>query len=332
MDISTILANDPELRNEIIKIYSSKENFKINKEEKFKPKALVNRARELNEIETLEVFIRPTLLVKDDDFSLPSSTTFVNRIGKEPFRKNIQKAILASGRLDMEGKDVHLGTAWVVAPGIIVTNRHVLTEKGEEKVLYSDIDIVGKTTIDFKQEHKQEHDIKLTKKFSIKKVLYRVEEFDIAFLQVEVKNSAGQELPTPILLTSQEIKKDKNICVVGYPAIDTKYPNKSFMHQLFDGELKNGIYRKGIYNFKRVSPGQIREIRQNEITHDCCTLGGSSGSVVFAYEQSEAVGIHYSGIHTKYDDNNKVIEWGKNLLIPSSIIAEKLNEAKKHLI
>jgi pimeloyl-ACP methyl ester carboxylesterase len=45
----------------------------------------------------------------------------------------------------------------------------------------------------------------------------------------------------------------------------------------------------------RISPGIITGKGSKYFTHDCSTLGGSSGSIVMSLETGYALGLHYGG-------------------------------------
>jgi len=111
--------------------------------------------------------------------------------------------------------------------------------------------------------------------------------------------------PKPIRVTG-EAKENQDVCVIGYP---TKPRDSSDIEEeIFrfnDTPSRNGV--------KRISPGKIFAL-DNKLHHDCSTLGGSSGSVVFDYIDSTAVGIHYNGSKNK------------NFFVPARIIADRLKK------
>jgi len=54
------------------------------------------------------------------------------------------------------------------------------------------------------------------------------------------------------------------------------------------------IYGK-VYNKKRLAPGSLTRLEEVLLWHNCTTLGGNSGSVVFDLNSGQAVGLHFSG-------------------------------------
>ena len=54
------------------------------------------------------------------------------------------------------------------------------------------------------------------------------------------------------------------------------------------------IYGK-VYNKKRLAPGGVTRMEDALLWHNCTTLGGNSGSVVFDLNSGQALGLHFSG-------------------------------------
>src|ERR1041385_1781642 len=69
-------------------------------------------------------FGRPSLLVQHDSFEVPAADTWKARL--DPTRAKLETAIRSVGRVEVTTLGVpFIGTAWIIAPGIAVTNRHV---------------------------------------------------------------------------------------------------------------------------------------------------------------------------------------------------------------
>ena len=69
---------------------------------------------------------RPAILVKDNSFTVDASDVWAARL--EAARANIETVIRSVGRIEVINHPrgfAYLGTGWLVAPDIIVTNRHV---------------------------------------------------------------------------------------------------------------------------------------------------------------------------------------------------------------
>ena len=72
---------------------------------------------------------RPSFLIRDDDFVIPADErVWTQRLS--PGRSFLKQVIRSVGRMEVTGHPDFqwLGTAWLVAPDLIVTNRHVATE------------------------------------------------------------------------------------------------------------------------------------------------------------------------------------------------------------
>ena len=253
---------------------------------------------------------RPVLFVQNDSFVAP-----VGNLWQDVLKKSqifIESAIKAVGRIEVRNHPrlPWIGTAWLVAPDILVTNRHVAVEfaaKENNKFVFRHHPNgrVIRASIDFKVEHK----IDMEAEFKIEEILYIEDNIklsngstspDIAFLKI----SSGSSLSTPISLLSESVEPDRNVAVIGYPARDSR--NSS---QVMDRIFGN------IYNVKRLHPGKIVTVTPSHITHDCSTLGGNSGSVVLDLETGKAVGLHFGGSYRK-----------ENYAVSASVIRERLDK------
>jgi hypothetical protein len=84
---------------------------------------------------------------------------------------------------------------------------------------------------------------------------------------------------------------------VGYPAADGRRNDPDEMQRIF----------AGVYNVKRLQPGEVRSVDGTRLVHDCSTLGGNSGSCVVDLETAEVVGLHFGGRYLQ--GNNAVPLW-----------------------
>ncbi len=233
------------------------------------------------------LFGRPALLVKNDTFEIPSSNEWKTRLF--PTKSQIDRAIKSVGRIELMDHPSFdwVGTGWMIADNVVVTNRHVamlFAEQRGKKFAFS-LSPDGKSIrsrIDFKEEHKQNEVFEA----SFNKVLF-IEELagarpDMALLQLE--NTL--RLPPPIPLSTTKRKSGDFVAVIGYPARDDR--------NNFDAMIK--VFGD-IYEVKRLAPGTITSFGDSDFvfTHDCSTLGGNSGSAVIDIATGEAVGLHFGG-------------------------------------
>lgn len=232
---------------------------------------------------------RPVLAIKENVTQL----VFVDAADSEIWRERLtraksvlDKAIPAVGRVDLRGAPLgFVGTAWLVAENIIVTNRHVAAEfavrRGDGFVFRSGATGPMSSAVDFLQEIDNPSSLV----FKVIRPLHIEESTgpDIAFFEIEMV-SGDAKLATPIDLAS-DIAATENVAAIGYPAYDSRIPEPDLMER---------IYGK-VYNKKRLAPGGITRVEATRLWHNCTTLGGNSGSVVFDLDKGQALGLHFSG-------------------------------------
>lgn len=252
---------------------------------------------------------RPVLAIHNDAATLSFSdarSEFWRSILSAAALK-LSRACKAVGRIDLHNMQgvSWVGTGWLVDEDIIVTNRHVAEvfarEKSDRFVFRAGLDRTPvKPWVDFKQEH----DNAETLLFELKECLYMAAQDgpDIAFLRVLATDKSN--IPAKIQLARGPAVNGRQIAVVGYPAKDSRIPDQDLMTSIFGD----------VYDKKRLAPGTITHVENNEIHHDCSTLGGNSGSVLIDIETGDAVGIHFAG--TFLD---------RNYAVPSNVIQEHLN-------
>lgn len=225
-------------------------------------------------------------------------------------RQGINHAIRAVGRIDLVNHPRFdwVGTGWLVTDDIIVTNRHVASEfaKGNGKSFTFRSGMLGQmsASIDFLREvDSTQADV-----FDIQQVIHIEPDNgpDISFLRVQAQG--GKKLAAPIALSKSVPAASDQVAVIGYPARDSRVPEPDLMERIFGN----------VYNRKRLAPGQIKVVRNNDVLHDCSTLGGNSGSVVLNLSSGEAVGLHFSGTFLE-----------ANFAVPASVIATRLDEVRR---
>lgn len=212
----------------------------------------------------------------------------------------------AVGRIDGDG--IHLGTGFVVGPGLVMTNRHVLEEfasplpRADKPKRWQ---MVRATTIDFSPSGNDP-----AQKFVVEAVAFAGPEqiqrlpisfakLDMALLRVQAVNGAGMALPKPYRVNQDAGWRgaDANLFVVGFPAPPGAVPRDE------KGALRHDVIERlreifGLnYRRKYFSPGLAQAGSQAWVfNHDATTLGGNSGSVVGALSGDlPAVGLHFAG-------------------------------------
>jgi endonuclease G, mitochondrial len=232
---------------------------------------------------------RPVLAIRDNVTQLVFIDDADSKIWGERLTKArplLDVAIPTVGRIDLTGAQFDwVGSGWLVAENIIVTNRHVAREFAVRKddgfaFKMGLIEQMG-ADVDFLQE------IDNPKKLVFKLVRpLHIEEPpgpDVAFFEIEMV-SGDARLAKPIELAST-VATTQQAATIGYPAYDSRIPEPDLMER---------IYGK-VYNKKRLAPGSVTRVENALLWHNCTTLGGNSGSVVFDLNSGQALGLHFSG-------------------------------------
>lgn len=242
-------------------------------------------------------FGRPAYLVRDDAVdteNTPSSSKEMDdRV--DAAKEQVSPRIPSVGRVDLRNWNrTWVGTGWVIAPDIVVTNRHVaqIFASAKDDGFDFRVNYGGKSAkayLDFKHEH-----LRGTESvFRMPEVLWIAEDgpgqHDVAFLRIRTEGEDDQPLPEPIPLISDadfaSLTVDDWVGVVGYPAQST-YNDKHDQQRIF----------QGIFDVKRFQPGKITAITQDGLVeHDATTLGGNSGSTVLDLRSGAGVALHFGG-------------------------------------
>lgn len=242
-------------------------------------------------------FTRPVYLIRRGTFFPPqdnSPDSYQIAVYLEAARSRLNQVIPSIGRIDLRNHHQDwVGTGWVVAPRTVVTNRHVAEvfarSSGRGFVFRKNDD--GRRVaayVDWRQEHQEPDE----SRFRVEDVLWIEPDgsVDVALLRIASQGEDGEAPPVPIgLMTGQEIRQlglGSWVGVIGYPAHSSFY-NRDDQQRIFDG----------IYNCKRIAPGQVTALLgDTRLYHDATTLTGSSGSAVIDLASGKAVGLHFEGV------------------------------------
>jgi hypothetical protein len=240
---------------------------------------------------------RPVLEVANDDYVVegPEAAIWEARLGNATVRAALRQVIPSVGRIEVDNHPdlTWVGTGWLIAEDVVVTNRHVasefaalsLTAAGRSFVFkrgWPDKNTRMAARVDFRRELRNN----TPRAFKVLEVLHIEDDDgpDFAFLRVERDGSSGHV--SAALRPTGKASAQEYVATVGYPAADSRLPEQDLMSRLFGDK----------YNVKRLAPGQVLRVADELVMHDCSTLGGNSGSPIIDLASGEVLGLHFSGV------------------------------------
>jgi glutamyl endopeptidase len=242
--------------------------------------------RQLNGLEAIvRLTGRPSFLVQDGRASrVPRKSVWYEPLA---VAEDAMSRILASvGRVNLPGigPPGYVGTAFMVAPGMAMTNRHVASRFADEKpagrwIIRESL----APAIDFRAEHARPP----APQFPVTGIVLMHPRLDVALLHVEVGDSPGS-LPPPLYSSDRAaaITPEKRVYAVGYPQEDAAIPTQ-ILKRIFGD----------VFEVKRLAPGEVMAATGEDaiFSHDCSTLGGSSGSCIVDFNTHRVLGLHFGG-------------------------------------
>lgn len=235
--------------------------------------------------------LRPVVDIAHDSFEAPEGLWA--HLGEGEVRRRLLDAIPSVARIEL--RDVpgvpYVGTAFVVGPDLVMTNRHVAelftSGLGRDALVFKP----GLSArVDFREEIVDSPSIELD---VIEPVMIHPH-WDMAILRVAPLAPAQRVMRLSVEHPDDLIGHE--IGVIGYPAFDPRN----------DATIQNHVFR-GVYNVKRLQPGSltgrrtVRSFRRlvNALAHDASTLGGNSGSAVIDLTTGRVVALHFAGIYKR---------------------------------
>jgi hypothetical protein len=248
------------------------------------------------ELAALELMIRmtrPAPLVHGgipDEFKKPEQSLIF--ASWPQFRGALKPHAERIGRIDTAGPTLSdsatVGTGFLVAPGLLMTNRHVLADlshgTGELET--------GQGLVRFQYEA-DTYDPVVPR--NITGVAAVHPSLDAVLLRVE-SGTSEPTIPVEFAADVGELPDELDLVVAGYPA-EMSDRNPLFLRSTFGQNL--GVLR--------AAPGQITGRVPGGFSHDCSTLGGNSGSPVFRMSTAEVIGLHTGG---GFLWNNQAVDGG----------------------
>ena len=248
-------------------------------------------------------FGRPVLYIQDGQVQEPEAPLWKERVAKAA--ETLQRVLPSVGRIELRGHPRYswVGTGWVVAPRVILTNRHVAETfaRQQDDGFEFSLDPVGKKVrarIDMFQEHQRANE----SEFRVQEILHIEPQTDtggpdMAFLRIAPLDQDDVAHPPPLSLAETDPVDKQIIGAVGYAAWDGVRNDADVMRRIFEG----------VYDVKRLHPGEIMGVPDgvHYANHDCSTLGGNSGSAVIDFDTGEALALHYAG---RYEGKNYAVK------------------------
>ena len=185
------------------------------------------------------------------------------------------------------------GTAWLVAPNLVLTNRHVLFPPPNGVVLARRVEGVA-TTARFRT------DLEVSIDFAhdngpARNMIYAVEDIpfvaetadpvDVALIRVRPTPALLRPEPTPLSLADAD-PPPSFLYVVGHPGVVPKVPAAVMAVFGTPDERKR-------VSFGEVMKGGTQPAR--ELLHDASTIGGYSGGCVLGFGSKKVAALHYYG-------------------------------------
>ena len=196
----------------------------------------------------------------------------------DAFRSRADALLPAIGRIDADARP--MGTGFLAAPGLLLTNRHVL-----EQISFGSLMLdPGQAQVRFGQEDRT---VDTFPAVDIVGVTAVAEGHDLALLELGPGGPAAPPMPPPLVFSDRGLQAGDEVVAVGYPVKDDRN-SPTMMDRIFEGK----------YGVKRAAPGEVMEVGTGRVFHDCSTLGGNSGSPVLAMDTAEVVAVHSSGFFT----------------------------------
>lgn len=226
---------------------------------------------------------RPAILVQEGRFFPPPANWSVLEGARAAIEDNLKRV----GRIEVTGHPEFewLGTGFLVAPDVIMTNRHVAKEFCERARSRWSFGAGMTAHIDYVEEFGAVEG----SEYEFTKVIGVHDTIDMALFKVELKSTTGAAAPAPLAIASKPpaTADGHQVYTVGYPAWDGRRNDPGWMRKIFSD----------IFDVKRLQPGEIMRLLDGapQFLHDCSTLGGNSGSAVFDLETHQVIGLHFQG-------------------------------------
>jgi serine protease len=267
---------------------------------------------ELGALEAIVTFdgTRPSFLVKQNDIDFDSSlNTGKWESDLQPLRPSLAARIASTGRVELG--ETHIGTAFLVTPTLVVTNRHV----AQAIATFANRQVTLRTGVflDFGREEWNSR-MSLDRR-TVEAVTFAGDsaiagqidhrKLDLAVLRVSKSTLTGQLGQRHLAIQRTDAAAYQAvpfIATVGYPGDPETFAPVAIQTK-FAGVLKQLLEGDG--GAKRFAPGVPAELvgvpadLHWTVCHDTTTINGNSGSPLLALSGQDGdvtlVGLHYGG-------------------------------------
>jgi V8-like Glu-specific endopeptidase len=251
------------------------------------------------EVDGLEAIVlltgRPAILIHNGRFFHPPTEWLM----LEDQRKEIESNCQSVGRIELKGHPSYewVGTGFLVADDVIMTNRHVAEVFCQ---MGTDLKWDFRPGMSARIDYLEEVETAGAEEFALDEIIGVHDTLDMSLFRISQTSSTGATKPQPLSVASKfsQAEQGRQVYAVGYPAWDGYRNDPQHMMRIFSN----------VFNVKRLQPGEIMTPASGKIfKHDCSTLGGNSGSAVFDLETHRVVGLHFGGRYLQ--GNSAVALW-----------------------
>ena len=228
---------------------------------------------------------RPAIVVRDGDFGEPPALWSQLSVRRDRIREVIARA----GRVEVDGHPDHawIGTASLVAPATLMTNRHVASKFCRRRRRSWTFRPGMQSRIDFVREQDSTGSLQ----FEITEAIGVHDDHDLALLRIEGASRDGRPLPDPLAVAASAPRAvlGREVYLVGYPMSDPDRNEPEAIQRIF----------RDVFDVKRLQPGRTigSSTALSALEHDCSTLGGNSGSPLVDLETNLVIGLHFGGTY-----------------------------------
>ncbi len=199
-------------------------------------------------------------------------------------RPLVDPVLPAVGRfIDLDSPYPYSTTAFLVAPDVALTMAVGLPAAG-----------IGRCVVDFADGEQEP-----ARTVPVTEALGTVGTGDGVVVALRLGTGPGVTLPAPLRPVGRlpAPSHGRTVFVAGFPERDARVPPAA------------AAVFGDVYGVKRVQPGQLLEVTETDILHDCLTMAGNSGSPVLDLDSGLVLAVHYAAEWLEYKRGRAVSLW-----------------------